>query len=125
MPENLAFKSKSEVGKRAYAFSLRVLKLCDFLPNKKSVWIISDQLLRASMSIGANIAEGQGSSTRKEFRRFYQISYRSLIETRYWLLLLLDGKIVSQKNIELLINELDEISRMLTKAILSLKKKTK
>lgn len=122
MVDNLAFKSKSEVGKRAYSFSLRILKLCDFLPNKKSVWIISDQLLRSSMSIGANIAEGQGSSSRKEFRRFYQISYRSLIETRYWLFLLLDSKIVSQKNIELLINELDEISRMLTKAILSLKK---
>lgn len=125
MVDNLAFKSKSEVGKRAYAFSLRILKLCDFLPNKKSVWIISDQLLRSSMSIGANIAEGQGSSSRKEFRRFYQISYRSLIETRYWLFLLLDSKIVSQKNIESLINELDEISRMLTKAILSLKKKAK
>lgn len=121
----LTFESKSETGKRAYRFSLRVLKLCNFLPNKKAVWIISDQLLRSSMSIGANIAEGQGSSSRKEFRRFYQIAYRSLIETRYWLFLLLDSGIVSSKNVESLMIEIDEISRMLTKSILTLKKSSK
>ncbi len=43
------------------------------------------QLVRAADSIGANIAEGHGSGSAKENRRFVRISKKSLNETRYWL----------------------------------------
>lgn len=121
--QSLKYKAKSEVGQRAYSISLRILKLCNFLPNKKAIWIISDQLLRSSMSIGANIAEAQGSSSRLDFKRFYEIALKSSHETLYWLHILIDAELASEKNIQSLIVEVEEISKMLGKSIITLKKK--
>jgi four helix bundle protein len=46
---------------------------------------IGVQLVRAADSIGANIAEGHGSGSPAENRRFVRYAKRSLNETRYWL----------------------------------------
>lgn len=46
---------------------------------------VGDQLLRAAMSIPANIAEGSGEFARKEKVRFYRISLRSATECASWL----------------------------------------
>jgi four helix bundle protein len=43
------------------------------------------QLVRAADSIGSNIAEGHGSGTPAENRRFVRYAKRSLNETRFWL----------------------------------------
>jgi len=123
--QNISYKTKSKVGERAYIFGLRIIKLCNILPNKKVAWIISDQLMRSSMSIGANIAEAQGSSSRIEFKRFYEISLRSAHESLYWLHILFDAKLATKINVSLLIVEINEILKILTKAILSLKKSAK
>lgn len=114
---------KSETGKRAYQVGLRVLRMCDSLPNKKAVWVISDQLLRSSMSIGANIAEAQGASSRLDFKRYYEIALKSAYETTYWLHILLDAGFVSSKKISALILEVEEITKMLSRSVVSLKSK--
>ena len=121
--QSLSLKLKSEVGQRAYKLSLRVIKLCNFLPNKKAVWVITDQLLRSSMSIGANITEAQGSSSRLEFKKFYEIALKSAHETLYWLHILLDAELVTEKNIGELIGEVEQIIRMLAKSVITLKSK--
>lgn len=46
---------------------------------------ISDQLIRAAASIGANIAEGFGRNSTKEFVKFLYNARGSLLETRHFL----------------------------------------
>ncbi len=70
--------------------SLLVALLIKKLPNEKSAWIISDQVLRSSFSVGANIAEGFGKFKGKEYSRFILMSLGSANETEYWLELLRD-----------------------------------
>lgn len=41
-----------------------------------------DQLLRAASSVALNLAEGNGKSSEKEKKRFYQIAYASVKETQ-------------------------------------------
>jgi S23 ribosomal protein. len=43
------------------------------------------QIVKASDSIGSNIAEGSGRGTNAELRRFLRISRGSLYETQHWL----------------------------------------
>jgi four helix bundle protein len=46
---------------------------------------LGTQIIRAADSIGANIAEGHGSESSAENRRFVRFGRRSLNETRHWL----------------------------------------
>ena len=58
----------------------------DSFPNKRAAWIISDQILRSSGSISANISEGFGRKTRTDYERFLIIARGSTTETQNWLI---------------------------------------
>lgn len=110
-----------DVRARAFAFSLKIIKLVGILPRIQSARIISDQVLRSSMSIGANLTEAKGSGTRLEYKRFFEISLKSAHETRYWLQLLQDSAICNKMEIGTLLNEVEELIRMISSAVISLK----
>lgn len=73
---------------RSNQVNLLVVGLVRKLPEDMASKIISNQLMRAAFSIGANIAEGFGKYKGKEYSRFIQISLGSARETEYWLELL-------------------------------------
>ena len=78
--------------------------------------------MRSSLSIGANVIESKNSSTRAEFKRYYEIALKSSNESKYWMCLLRDGFDVNEIEIKDLINEADELSRILAASVLKLKK---
>lgn len=121
---NNNLKYKSDLRQRCYQFSLKIIVLIDSLPNKRAAWIIADQLLRAATSIGANLIEGSASSSRLEFKKFYEIALKSANETKYWLGLLRDSKIASEEIINPLMNEVTEIANMLAAGVMKLKDRT-
>jgi len=94
--QNYNSKFKSDLKARCYKFSLDIINLIDDLPKKRSAWVIADQLVRSATSIGANLVELSASSSRLEFKKFYKISLKSAKETKYWLGLLRDSKMVSK-----------------------------
>lgn len=114
---------KTELKYRCYLFSLNTIKLLEKLPEKRVYWVISDQLLRCATSIGANIVEAKSSSSRKDFIKFYEIALKSANETKYWLGLLRDGTNANKLEIAPLLNEVEEISKMLGSSVLTLKNK--
>lgn len=121
---NVKTTSKSSnVRTRSYKFSLSMIEFINQLPNKKTFWIIGDQLLRSSTSIGANIMEAKSSSSRRDFIRFYQIALKSGNETDYWLNLLKDTELVTYNTIQPLIKEVGEINNMIAASLLTLKNK--
>lgn len=74
----------------AKTVSLLIVSLIRKFPNERAVWIISDQVLRSSFSVGANVAEGFGKYKSKEYPRFISMALGSANETEYWLELLKD-----------------------------------
>lgn len=121
--QNCNSKFKTDLKLRCYKFSLDIIKLTDALPNKRSAWIITDQLIRSATSIGANLIEARASSSRLEFKKFYEISLKSSNECKYWLCLLRDTKLSDKEKIEKLLSEVTELSNMIAKAVITLKKK--
>ena len=75
-------------GFKTYELAVRLYKECEQL-NARSH--IKDQLLRASLSIMLNIAEGSAKPTIKDKRRYYAIALGSVRETQS-LLSLLEAK---------------------------------
>lgn len=122
-PQNNNSKVKSELKYRCYFFSIQIIKFLNTLPRKRVYWVIADQLLRCSTSIGANVVEAKSSSSRKDFIKFYEIALKSANETKYWLGLLRDAISLDEKIINQLLREVDELSKMLGSSILTLKNK--
>lgn len=120
--QNNQSKFKSDLLQRCYQFSLNVISLTDSLPNKRSAWVIADQLIRSATSIGANITEGKASSSRLEFKKFYEIALKSANESVYWLNLLMDANLSEKNKAVYLLKENDEICRMLAAGVIKLKK---
>lgn len=116
-------KDKNDLKVRCYKFGLRIISLTDNLPSKRSAWVIADQLIRSATSTGANLIEAKASSSRLEFKKFYEIALKSANETKYWLCLLRDAKLADEIGINDLLKEADEISRMLAAGVIKLKNK--
>ncbi len=74
---------------------------------------LKDQLRRSGISIMANIAEGFGRRSTKEFANFLNISHASTSEVQSHLYVALDQKYINKKVFQDLYNECEEISKML------------
>ena len=88
---------------------------------REELYGISSQLRRAAASIGANIAEGCGRRTDGDMCRFLQIARGSASEAEYHFLLARDLNLLSEKDYELLSGQADELQRMLTGLIQSVR----
>jgi len=111
----------SPIKERAYKFTLAIIDLVAKLPNNRASWVIGDQLLRSASSVGANHVEAQAATSRLEYKKFFEISLKSSLESTYWLELLRDSKLVSSQELDSLIRESSELSKMLGRSVITLK----
>jgi four helix bundle protein len=108
-----------EVFKRAHSLTLKLYKCTKNFPTDEKYGLVS-QMRRASASICANLMEGSHRLNRKEFRQFAGISKGSAGELKYHLLLAKDLDYLSKDEYSLLVQEAEEISRMLNGLTISL-----
>ena len=87
--------------------------LADELENRK-LYRFAEQLRASGMSMSNNIAEGSGSSSKKEFIQFLNVARRSTFENANILILLHRRKLVSQEELDRLLNRLDHLCRQIT-----------
>ena len=73
---------------------------------------LRDQIRRAAVSIMANIAEGQGRFSTKEFANFLNIAHGSIAETQSHLYIALDLDYLNQDDFTEIYDLLDEVARM-------------
>lgn len=102
---------------------MAVINLVALIPNTISGRVIGNQLLRSATSIGANLIEGGASSSRLEFKKFQEIALKSGNETVYWLNLLIDSLLVSEDKVTALLDEAEQICRMIASGVIKLKSK--
>ncbi len=81
---------------------------------KKRLYRFAEQLRGSGMSMSNNIAEGSGSSSKKEFIQFLNIARRSTFENANILILLRMRELISEKNLEKLLDDLDKLCRQIT-----------
>lgn len=110
-----------DIKDRCYQFSLKIFNLVRSIQIDPLFKFLIHQLLRSATSIGANVTEGKSSSSRRELTRYFQIALKSANETKYWLSLIRDSQNLPQENFKFILDEADQISRILGKSIVSLK----
>jgi four helix bundle protein len=104
-------------------FALRIIKLYKFLCDEKKEFVISKQLYRSATSIGANIAESTYAQSDADFVHKLKISLKEAGETKYWLELLFESDVLSEKEYSSLINDLNIIIGTIINIINKIEKK--
>ncbi|MFH1460112.1 MAG: four helix bundle protein [Candidatus Omnitrophota bacterium] len=99
---------------RSYKFAVEIIKLVNLLPKNTSGVVIGNQIMKAGTSIGANVEEAQGAVSEKDFANKMAISKKEARETRYWLRLIKDSRILNVLQIESLLEECDSLVNILT-----------
>ncbi|UAY50964.1 four helix bundle protein [Ferruginibacter albus] len=116
-------KTENVVVDKSYQFSLRIVKLYMHLKKNKIERELILQLLRSGTSIGANIEESIGGSSKRDFIHKLEIAYREARETKYWLRLLRDSDLLETKLADSFIKDGEEILKILTAILKSSKAK--
>ena len=80
-------------------------------------FVLSKQLLRSGTGIGANVEEGTGAQTKKDFIAKMAIASKEARETNYWLRLLRDSQLCSTQPVMELIAESEELIKILTSIV--------
>lgn len=111
------------VWQKAHQLVLNIYELTKSFP-KDEKFRITEQLLRAVISIPTNIAEGFGRYTTKDYIKFLIIARGSVSEVVYLLLLTKDLNYISKTDYENYLQELEEIGEMINGLINSLKTKS-
>ena len=104
---------------KSYAFSKRVILLYKLLLKHKQPRSLADQLLRCGTSVGANIEEAVGGFSRRDFTAKCSIAYKEARESHYWLRLLRDTECIEPRLAESMMNDAEELKRILASIILS------
>jgi four helix bundle protein len=94
--------------------------VADGLENKK-LYRFAEQSRGAAMSISNNIAEGSGSSSKKEFIQFLNMARRSIFENANILILLQKRSLITDEFLEKILDQIDHLCRQITKFQSSLK----
>ncbi len=104
--------NKLEVYQKAIDLADRITTLTGKFP--KGTYYLSDQLNRAVLSISLNIAEGNGRFHRKDRQNFLRIARGSAFECVPILELCHRKGLVSSRQLDIFLTQLDEVSKMLT-----------
>ena len=123
--QNQNSKVKTDLKYRSYQYSIKMIEFLDTLPNDNTTVVITKLLLRSATSIGANIIEAKGASSKRDYTNFFGHSLKSANESLYWLGLLRDAKKINNAGLEYLLRETEELANMLGSSILTLKGKNK
>lgn len=113
---------KSIAAKKSYDFALKILYVYEKLI-KQQQYDLARQLLKSGTSIGANIEEALGYQSQKDFQSKLSISYKEARETKYWIRLLTDTKYISIIDSQILLQDIEELLKILGKTLITLKNK--
>ncbi|BAZ78858.1 hypothetical protein NIES73_00940 [Sphaerospermopsis kisseleviana NIES-73] len=121
---NIKTNNHITITDRTKQFAIRIIKACYFLDEKSGVYrTISKQLLCSGTSIGANVRESQSAQSDKDFIHKLEIALKEARETQYWLEILIESELVSKPKFTSLLQEANEIGKILVASTKKLKEK--
>lgn len=110
-----------DVWQKSVKFAAKVIDLTDKIEASRKHYRLIENLEAAASSIASNIAEGKGRYSKKEFIQFLYIARGSLYESVTRLILLNTNRLISDKDLDLLKCNADEIGKMISSLINSIR----
>src|SRR5712664_1095271 len=105
----------SAIRTKSFEFALKIIRLSNRLQQQRE-YVISNQLVRAGTSIGSNVEEAQAGQSRRDFLSKMAVASKEARETKYWLLLLQQSKLVDV-DVTSHLAQVEELIRILTSIV--------
>lgn len=110
------------VQEKSFLFAKRIVRMYQHLSDEKKEFVLSKQVLRSGTSIGANIEEAIGGSSKRDFKAKLNIAYKEARETKYWIRLLRDTDYITKDAAHSILIDCEELLKLLYTIIQSSKK---
>ena len=110
---------ESIIKDKTKSFALRIIKLYKYLTlvSDMKEYVMSKQVLRSGISIGANVKEALRAQSKADFRAKMNIALKEASETEYWLELLHESDYISEEQYQSIIADNIEIIKILTSIV--------
>lgn len=108
------------LAEKSIDYAVRIVRFAKFLQEKHE-YILANQILKSGTSIGANITESVHGESRSDLIHKLAIAQKECSETLYWLTVMNRGGIINETEFTSLHSDGDEILKMITSSILTLK----
>jgi four helix bundle protein len=102
-----------DIARRLLLFAVRVVQVVRRLQRDTAGRHIARQLLRSATAGGANYEESRAAESRSDFAHKVSIAAKELRESRYWLRLVSESKLVSGHVVDDLASEASELIAIL------------
>lgn len=109
--------TKEEMKARTKKFALRVIKAVQALPNDRVANIFGSQLLRSGTLVGANYWAACRAKSTADFVNKLKIVEEEGDESLFWMELLVESGLVSQRKLGELMKEGDQIVSIIVAAL--------
>lgn len=119
--KNKGFESL-DVWKYSLDLTKTIYKITSTFP-KEEIFGLTNQIRRASVSIGSNIAEGSAKNSSKEFLRYISIALGSSAEVKAQILIAFEIGFLNEENKIELLDKINKIGKMLKGLENSLRRK--
>ncbi len=117
--------TSDELKKRTRALALRVIRMCEALPNGRTADVIGRQLLRSATSVGANYRAACRAKSTADFVAKMGIVEEECDECLYWMDLLVEAGLVRQSRISGLMREANELLSITVSSIKTARRRPK
>jgi four helix bundle protein len=112
-----------EILERTFQFAAHIIQLCVKLDERPGVGrVVMSQILRAGTSVPANVEEAQAAQSKADFISKMSIALKEAREAYLRLRLVATAYVVSDAELDPLIQEADEIKRVIGAIIVSTKR---
>lgn len=118
-------KKENIVMNKSYAFALRIIKLYKHLIAEQKEYVLSKQILRSGIAIGALIKEAEHAQSKADFVNKMNIALKEANETEYWLMLLKDSDYIDEKSFTSIHTDSVELIKLLSSIVKSTKETLK
>ncbi|MDX1600061.1 MAG: four helix bundle protein [Anaerolineales bacterium] len=108
------------VWRKAHRVVLKIYSVSEGWPQRE-MYGLTSQVRQAALSVPANIAEGCGRSSEREFKQYLGYAQGSASELEYQLLLAKDLRLIPKREWEEVSSDVVEVKKMLAGLINKLK----
>lgn len=114
--------SENILQEKSYKFALRIVKLSQYLNDEKHEFVLSKKILDSGTAVGVLIEEAGQGENKTDFIQKFAVANKEAFKTNFWLRLLRDSEFLSEKQAQSLLNDCEELQKLLISSLKTIKK---